>query len=74
MPSVETARTSSEPTQIRQTFYNDLPADFDRQTYLSIAKQLKIAEKTADKYIKSFCLKGTVNHEAHGRYSKSVKN
>lgn len=63
-----------EPTQIRQTFYNDLPADFDRQTYLSIAKQLKIAEKTADKYIKSFCLKGTVNHEAHGRYSKSVKN
>lgn len=74
MPSVETARTSSEPTQIRQTFYDNLPADFDRQTYLSIAKQLKIAEKTADKYIKSFCLKGTVNHEAHGRYSKPKRD
>src|SRR5574344_2002250 len=59
-----------EPTQIRQTFYDTLPADFDRQTYLSIAQQLKIADKTAEKYIKAFCEKQTIIHEAHGRYSK----
>lgn len=72
MPATET-NASSEPTQIRQTFYDTLPADFDRQTYLSIAKQLKIVDKTADKYIKAFCEKQTIIHEAHGRYSKPIK-
>ena len=69
MPATET-NASSEPTQIRQTFYDTLPSDFDRQTYLSIAKQLKIVDKTADKYIKAFCEKQTIIHEAHGKYSK----
>ncbi len=74
MPSIDIPRTSSEPTLIRQHFCDSLPVDFNCKTYLSIAKQLQIAEKTADKYIKSFCLRGTICHEAHGRYSKSVKN
>ena len=56
MPATE-INASSEPTQIRQTFYDTLPADFERQTYLSIAKQLKIVDKTTDKYIKVFCEK-----------------
>jgi hypothetical protein len=70
IPPVNTALSSSQPTKIRQRFCDSLPAHFDRQTYLSIAKQLNIPEKTADKYIKSFCLKGAVNHEAHGKYQK----
>lgn len=70
IPPVNTAPSSSQPTKIRQRFCDSLPAHFDRQTYLSIAKQLNIPEKTADKYIKSFCLKGVVNHEAHGKYQK----
>lgn len=66
---VETMRASSnEPTQIRQTLFYNLPADFDRQTYLLIAQQLKIVDKTADKYIKAFCDAGKLIHEAHGRY------
>jgi hypothetical protein len=70
IPPVNTAPSSSQPTKIRQRFCDSLPAHFDRQTYLSIAKQLNIPEKTADKYIKSFCLKGAVIHEAHGKYKK----
>lgn len=62
-----------EPTQIRQTFYDNLPAYFDRQTYLSIAKQLKIVDKTADKYIKAFCKIGKIIHEAHGQYKTAIK-
>lgn len=73
IPPVNTAPSSSQPTKIRQRFCDSLPAHFDRQTYLSIAKQLNIPEKTADKYIKSFCLQGAVDHEAHGKYQKSVK-
>lgn len=73
IPPANTAPSSSQPTKIRQRFCDSLPAHFDRQTYLSIAKQLNIPEKTADKYIKSFCLKGAVIHEAHGKYKKSVK-
>ena len=74
IPPVNTAPSSSQPTKTRQRFCDSLPAHFDRQTYLSIAKQLNIPEKTADKYIKSFCLKGAVNHEAHGKYLRLVKN
>lgn len=75
MPQSETPlTTSNEPTQIRQQFFNTLPAEFDRKTYLSIAKQLRIADKTADKYIKSFCTKSTLSHEAHGKYKKPIKN
>lgn len=70
IPPVNTAPSSSQPTKTRQRFCDSLPAHFDRQTYLSIAKQLNIPEKTADKYIKSFCLKGAVIHEAHGKYQK----
>jgi hypothetical protein len=52
-------------------FMTICPADFDRQTYLSIAKQLKIAEKTADKYIKSFLSQRHGKARSARRYSKS---
>lgn len=58
----------TEKTQIRQTFLDNLPADFDRQTYLQIAEQLNIPAKSADKYIKSYCDAGKLIHEAHGQY------
>lgn len=73
-PSIDTARTSSEPTQLRQNFSDSLPPAFNRQTYLSIAKQLGIADKTADKHITSMCNKGTIIRESHGNYTKSEKD
>ena len=62
-----------EKTQIRQTFLDNLPTNFTRQSYLSTAKQLNIPAKTADKYIKSFCDTGKVIHEAHRQYKTEVK-
>jgi len=65
--------STAEKTQIRQTFLDNLPTNFSRQTYLSIAEQLNIPAKTADKYIKSFCDTGKIIHEAHGQYRTAVK-
>jgi len=38
----------------KMTFYNALPEEFNRKTYLSIAAKLGIKEKNADKYIGIF--------------------
>lgn len=70
MPITDNA---DEKTQIRQAFLDNLPTNFTRQSYLSIAGQLNIPAKTADKYIKSFCDTGKVIHEAHGQYKTAVK-
>ena len=47
-----------------------LPNDFDRQTYLSIAGNLKIPAKTAEKQISRFIDAGLLVRQAHGSYSK----
>ena len=48
-----------------------LPNDFDRQTYLSVAKKLNIPDKTAEKQISRFVDAGLLKRPAHGRYCKS---
>lgn len=47
-----------------------LPAEFDRQTYLSVADKLKIPAKTAEKQIARFAKTGLINHFAHDKYRK----
>lgn len=64
------SKPHSEPTQLRQTFFDNLPQNFDRQIYLQIAAQLKIPPKTADKYIANLCAAGKLTHAKHGEYCK----
>lgn len=52
-------------------YYDKLPQQFDRQTYLKVAKELSIEEKSAEKYISLFKQK-LLNHE-HNLYTKITK-
>ena len=55
-------------TIIRQTFFDNLPPEFDRKTYLVVAEKLKIPAKTAEKYISPFCISRQLKHLAHDSY------
>jgi len=55
---------------LRLAFFEKLPISFDRQTYVKIAQELGIAERTADKYILYFNTK-LLNHEFN-KYNKII--
>jgi len=55
---------------IKQAFYEKLPSEFNRQTYLSIAKELSIKDKTAEKYVTLFRKANIITH-AHNLYVKN---
>jgi len=55
----------------KQQFLSMLPAEFDRQTYLSVADKLKIPAKTAEKQIARFAKTGLINHYAQNQYRKN---
>jgi len=61
--------TKVQPNQ-KQQFLNMLPAEFDRQTYLTIAEKLKIPAKTAEKQIARFAKTGLISHYAQNQYRK----
>jgi len=61
--------TKVQPNQ-KQQFLNMLPAEFDRQTYLTVAQKLNIQPKTAEKQIARFAKTGLINHFAHDKYRK----
>ncbi len=67
----DTGFPSGITTALSQRFFNSLPQQFDRKTYLAIAEQLNIVSKTADRRIANFCEKGLLVHLSHGQYSKS---
>lgn len=56
--------------QLKQQYYNALPSNFDTQTAISIAQSLDIPQKTAERYLKQWCLSGQMNRVKHGRYKK----
>lgn len=64
------ATAQSEPTQLRQTFLDSLPQNFDRKTYVEVAQTLSIPPKTAEKYIANLCAAGKLTHAKHGEYCK----
>ena len=57
--------------QLKQQYYNALPSNFDTQTAISIAQSLEIPQKTAERYLKQWCLSGQMNRVKHGWYRKS---
>ena len=70
LPSTDSNATRGTVTVLCQTFFDSLPSEFNRRTYLSIAERLHIAPKTAEKYIRKFCTTGQIKHLAHDSYSK----
>ncbi len=70
LPSTDSNATRGTVTVLCQTFFDSLPSEFNRRTYLSIAERLHVAPKTAEKYIRKFCTTGQLKHLAHDSYSK----
>lgn len=54
---------------VKLKFYSALPEKFNRQGYLSVAKDLGIKDKTAEKYIGQFKENDLLKHE-HNNYTK----
>ncbi|PKP12062.1 MAG: DNA primase [Bacteroidetes bacterium HGW-Bacteroidetes-4] len=59
---------NNELKGIKQKYYEALPEQFDRQTYLKVAEDMDIKPKTAEKYITQF-KKSLLTHE-HNSYAK----
>ena len=56
---------------VRQSFFEALPATFNRSAYLSVARMLNFSTKTAERYIAEFCKSGQLTHPALDQYQKS---
>ncbi len=54
---------------VKLKFYNALPDNFNRQGYLTVARELQIKDKTAEKYIARFKENDLLEHE-HNNYTK----
>jgi len=52
----------------KEKFLDALPAAFNRQKYLEVAKNLTIPDKTAEGYITEFHKKGLIHREQHDHY------
>ena len=62
---------TQQPLNHKRQLLDALPAEFDRQTYLAVAKNLNIPEKTAEKQISRFVDAGLLKRPSHGKYCKS---
>ncbi|MCQ2318427.1 MAG: DUF3987 domain-containing protein [Bacteroidales bacterium] len=70
LPSVTTETAIGSKNQLKQHYFGTLPPDFDKQTAMAAAQKQGIPPKTAERYLKQWCLSGQLNHTAHGKYSK----
>ncbi len=71
LPTNNVENTQGNKNQLKQQFFDILPPDFDKQTAITIAQKINIPLKTAERYLKQWCLSGQLNHILHGQYSKS---
>ncbi|MDR1458704.1 MAG: DUF3987 domain-containing protein [Bacteroidales bacterium] len=56
--------------QPQQRLLQSLPQDFDRKTYLAVAKSLNIPDKTAEKQIERYLNSDKIERIVHGSYRK----
>ncbi len=61
---------TAAPKNQKQQFLDELPQEFCRKDYLTVAQKLGIPDKTAEKHIKRFTDNGLINHYAHDKYQK----
>ena len=71
LPTTEPSTSKSNTTVLCQKFFDLLPFEFNRSTYLSVAERLHISPKTAEKYLRKLCTSGQLQHLAYGQYSKT---
>lgn len=57
-----------KPKHRKEKFLESLPASFNRQTYVSVAIELKIPDSTAQRYIKEFVDAGLIIDGGHDKY------
>lgn len=70
LPTDTTEASQGGKNQLKQQYLIALPPDFDKQTAIATAQKLAIPPKTAERYLKQWCLPGQLNHTAHGKYAK----
>lgn len=58
-----------KPKNRKEKFLESLPFNFSRQGYVTIALQLAIPDKTAQKYIKDLVDAGIITHDGHDNYT-----
>lgn len=61
---------ATAPRNQKQQFLDELPKEFCRKDYLTVANKLGIPDKTAEKHIKRFSVNGLIIHFAHDKYKK----
>ena len=61
---------TTTPKNQKQQFLDELPKEFCRKDYLTVANKLGIPDKTAEKHIKRFSVNGLIIHFAHDKYKK----
>ena len=61
---------TTAPKNQKQQFLDELPQEFCRKDYLTVAHKLGIPDKTAEKHIKRLAVNGLINHYAHDKYKK----
>ena len=71
LPTTEPDTSKSNTTVLCQKFFDLLPPEFNRSSYLSAAERLHISPKTAEKYLRKLCTSGQLQHLAYGQYSKT---
>lgn len=70
LPTSTSASALTEKTEARQAFYDQLPPDFNRETFLNLAGRLKIPQRSAERYIQTFCKEGKLVRTFQGQYRK----
>jgi hypothetical protein len=71
LPVTQPDTSKSNTTVLCQKFFDLLPSEFNRSTYLSTAERLHISPKTAEKYLRKLCNSGQLQHVTYGQYSKT---
>jgi hypothetical protein len=71
LPAIDSSSASKSQPANRQLFFDMLPHDFNRSTYLAIASQLNIPPKTAEKQIARLCAHGQLTRISQGNYRKT---
>jgi len=61
----------TRPKDRKEQFLDRLPEKFNRKDFIDLAKSLSFAERTADKYISTFCEKGLIFREQANTYTKT---
>ena len=71
LPVTQPDTSKTNTSLLCQKFFDLLPSEFNRSTYLSAAERLHISPKTAEKYLRKLCTSGQLQHLAYGQYSKT---